>query len=83
MSEGTRDHFESPIEDVLNDLPLEDPPADLRDRCLESVKEAAAAHRPEPKSPPVWPLVWKGALIGVDEGLLREIGGRFGVGGQP
>ena len=60
MDEGTRETFESPLEDVLTDLPQEEPPADLRDRCVTALREAHQAHQPARQ--PYWPLLWKGAI---------------------
>jgi len=43
MDQGHTDNFESPLEDVLDNLPQEQPPADLKDRCLSALRKAEAS----------------------------------------
>lgn len=40
MDQGRMEDFESPLEEILEDLPEEQPPADLKGRCREALDEA-------------------------------------------
>jgi len=55
----THQSFESPLEAVLSEAPSEQPPADLKQRCLQAIHDAEAARAP--RRPAVWPIVWKSA----------------------
>ena len=59
MKEEPTESFESPLEAVLSETPTEEPPADLKARCLQAVRDAEAAHAP--KALAIWPIVWKSA----------------------
>jgi hypothetical protein len=54
----TKESFESPLEGLLADTPQEDPPADLKQRCLQAVRPADAERAPAGS---LWPIVWKSA----------------------
>ena len=59
MKEEPTESFESPLEAVLSETPTEEPPWDLKARCLQAVRDAEAAHAP--KAPAIWPIVLKSA----------------------
>ncbi|MGQ9732803.1 MAG: DUF4349 domain-containing protein [Candidatus Zipacnadales bacterium] len=60
MSKGMSDSFESPLDELLSQLPQEEPPPELKARCLQVVRPPLA---PEvaPTKLRIWPIVWKGA----------------------
>lgn len=60
MKENRTEGFDSPLEALLSEKPHDEPPADLKRRCLQAVYEAERAY--DPRRAPVWPILWKGAL---------------------
>lgn len=46
MEQDRTDSFASPLDEVLDNLPQEDPPADLEQRCREALDAEAATTRP-------------------------------------
>lgn len=43
MNRGTTENFDSPLDEVLEGLPQEQPPADLKGRCIAALDEAEKA----------------------------------------
>ncbi len=39
MHKDTTENFESPLDEVFDDLPQENPPTDLQQRCLAALGE--------------------------------------------
>ncbi|MGD9496660.1 MAG: DUF4349 domain-containing protein [Armatimonadota bacterium] len=70
MEQDRPDSFASPLDEVLKNLPHEDPPADLQQRCLDALDEAAGQTRVA--HPRWWAPVRN--VVAVAAGLLLIVG---------
>ena len=70
MNQGPPDKFDSPLDEVLESLPQEEPPADLRDRCAAAVEEAAKARQAQAR--PSWET-WR-TVVAAAAALVFMIG---------
>lgn len=69
MKQDRTESFESPLDEVLENIPQEDPPQDLEQRCLDALGGSAA----EKPSHPAWWLPVRN-VIAVAAGLLLVVG---------
>ncbi|MGI5820118.1 MAG: DUF4349 domain-containing protein [Armatimonadota bacterium] len=69
MKQDRTESFESPLDEVLENIPQEDPPEDLERRCLDALG-GAAGERP---SHPTWWLPVRN-VIAVAAGLVLVVG---------
>jgi len=60
MNQGPPDNFESPLDEVLRNVPEEQPPPGLKDRCLSALHQAQREQRLVQKLN--WSAAWKGLL---------------------
>lgn len=58
MRLGPKDESSSPLDEVLEQLPDEEPPSDLQTRCVSALRSAQAEHPREPAGP-LWPAMVK------------------------
>ncbi|MGC9320484.1 MAG: DUF4349 domain-containing protein [Armatimonadota bacterium] len=70
MRQNGTESFESPLDEVLESIPQEDPPGDLQQRCMDALEQAAAEQRP---SHPRWYAPLRN-VVAVAAGLLLIIG---------
>jgi hypothetical protein len=72
MRPGSKDESASPLDEVLRQLPQEEPPADLQARCVSALRRAAAEHPPR-RVASLWPTVIKSAA-GLAAAFLLVVG---------
>jgi hypothetical protein len=73
MKQDRTESFESPLDEVLEDIPQEDPPEDLQQRCLDTLGDSADATPSHPGARARWWLPVRN-VIAAAAALLLVVG---------